>query len=57
MFQAEMGVLLRELKQRGTPNPEDQDIATQLCRVRQQRVVTCLAACYPHHLYCNLLVL
>uniref|UniRef100_A0A383W692 Cytochrome P450 n=1 Tax=Tetradesmus obliquus TaxID=3088 RepID=A0A383W692_TETOB len=36
MFQAEMGVLLRELKQRGAPDPDDQDIATQLCRVLQQ---------------------
>lgn len=36
MFQQEMGVLLRELKERGTPDPEDQDIATQLCRVLQE---------------------
>lgn len=35
MFQEEMSVLLRELQQRGAPDPEDQDIATQLCRVLQ----------------------
>jgi hypothetical protein len=45
MFQAEMGVLLRELKQRGTPDPDDQDIATQLCRVsHQQRAALVMAA-------------
>jgi hypothetical protein len=38
MFQAEMGVLLRELKQRGAPDPEDQDIATQLCRVSAEQL-------------------
>lgn len=36
MFQDEMMVLLRELKQRGAPDPDDQDIATQLCRVLQE---------------------
>jgi cytochrome P450 len=36
MFQEEMMVLLRELKQRGAPDPDDQDIATQLCRVLQE---------------------
>jgi hypothetical protein len=42
MFQAEMGVLLRELKARGTPDPDDQDIATQLCRVSQQGGASCM---------------
>eukprot|EP00882_Tetradesmus_deserticola_P015170 GHRQ01016154.1.p1 GENE.GHRQ01016154.1~~GHRQ01016154.1.p1 ORF type:complete len:527 (+),score=223.12 GHRQ01016154.1:158-1738(+) len=36
MFQAEMGVLLRELKQRGSCDLDDQDLATQLCRVLQE---------------------
>jgi hypothetical protein len=36
MFQAEMSVLLRELKERDTLDPDDQDIATQLCRVLQE---------------------
>ena len=33
MFQEEMSVLLRELRQRGAPDADDQDISTQLCRV------------------------
>jgi cytochrome P450 len=36
MFQADMGVLLSELKTRGAPDPDDQDIATQLYRVLQE---------------------
>jgi len=36
MFQEEMSVLLRELKERGALDPDDQDIATQLCRVLQE---------------------
>jgi cytochrome P450 len=36
MFQDEMTVLLRELKARGALDPDDQDIATQLCRVLQE---------------------
>eukprot|EP00879_Flechtneria_rotunda_P009548 GHRR01009994.1.p1 GENE.GHRR01009994.1~~GHRR01009994.1.p1 ORF type:complete len:439 (+),score=146.14 GHRR01009994.1:585-1901(+) len=36
MFQEEMMVLLKELKDRGAVDPDDQDIATQLCRVLQE---------------------
>jgi hypothetical protein len=32
MFQAEMRVLLEEMKTRGAPPPGDQDIASQLYR-------------------------
>eukprot|EP00775_Hariotina_reticulata_P012934 gene12934-13062_t len=36
MFQQEMTVLLQELKQRGDPDPQDQDISTQLYRVLKE---------------------
>jgi hypothetical protein len=36
MFQQDMSVLLSELKQRDALDPEDQDIATQLCRVLKE---------------------
>ncbi|KAI8477013.1 MAG: cytochrome P450 [Monoraphidium minutum] len=36
MFQAEMRVLLEEMKARGPPAPGDQDIASQLYRVMQE---------------------
>jgi hypothetical protein len=37
IFQQEMTVLLQELKRRGDPDPQDQDIATQLYRVLNVR--------------------
>lgn len=36
MFQQEMMVLLNELKSRGAPDADDQDISTQLYRVLQE---------------------
>jgi hypothetical protein len=36
MFQAEMRTLLNEMKARGPPPEDDQDIAAQLYRVRKR---------------------
>lgn len=36
MFQAEMGLLLKEMKARGPPPEHDQDIAAQLYRVMKE---------------------
>jgi hypothetical protein len=44
-FQAEMGVLLREMLARGPPPDDDFSIAAQLYRVR--RLAACLPACLP----------
>lgn len=41
MFQAEMRTLLNEMKQRGEPEPEDQDIAAQLFRVMNDNPAIC----------------
>jgi hypothetical protein len=41
MFQLEMRTLLDEMKQRGQPNPEDQDISAQLFRVMSENPNIC----------------
>jgi hypothetical protein len=41
MFQDEMRTLLNEMKQRGPPPAEDQDIAAQLYRVMSENPAIC----------------
>jgi hypothetical protein len=45
MFQAEMRTLLNEMKARGPPPEDDQDIAAQLYRVRQLTACTNILVC------------
>lgn len=41
MFQSEMRTLLNEMKQRGQPDPEEQDISSQLYRVMSENPSIC----------------